>query len=134
MPFRLPSRSRRLPSPGIPIAPLVDIVFNLLLFFMLIAHFMQPALNVELPKSATATDVAHGSVTVVIDASGSVYLGAQPVSDTALAQSLNALSPDKVGLVRLRADDRVGLQRVVEVLDIIRASPVKSVALEAVPK
>jgi biopolymer transport protein ExbD len=132
--FHLPSRSRRLPTPGIPIAPLVDIVFNLLLFFMLISHYMQPALNVELPKSSTASAAAQGSVTIVIDARGDAYLDSQPVSDAALAQSLSALSPDNIALVRLRADERVGLQRVVEVLDIIRASPVKSVALEAVPK
>lgn len=134
MPFRLPSRSRRLPTPGIPIAPLVDIVFNLLLFFMLIAHYMQPALNVELPKSSTAAAAAQGSISVVIDASGATFIGDKKVSDDALAQSLSALSPGEIGLVRLRADERVGLQRVVEVLDIIRASPVKSVALEAVPK
>lgn len=134
MTFRLPSRSRRLPAPGIPIAPLVDIVFNLLLFFMLISHYMQPALNVDLPKSSTAAPAAQGSVTIVIDAEGTAYIDSQPVSDAVLAQSLGALSSSDVGLVRLRADERVGLQRVVEVLDIIRASPVKSVALEAVPK
>lgn len=134
MTFRLPSRSRRLPAPGIPIAPLVDIVFNLLLFFMLISHYMQPALNVDLPKSSTAAPAAQGSITIVIDAGGTAYIDSQPVSDEALAQSLGALSSSDVGLVRLRADERVGLQRVVEVLDIIRASPVKSVALEAVPK
>lgn len=134
MAFRLPSRSRRLPTPGIPIAPLVDIVFNLLLFFMLISHYMQPALNVELPKSTTAAHTAQGSVTIVIDAGGKTFFDSQPMSDAALAQSLSALTPSEIGLVRLRADERVGLQRVVEVLDIIRASPVKSVALEAIPK
>lgn len=134
MALRLPRRARTMLSPNVYITPLVDVVIFLLLFFMLISHYIQPALNVQLPKSSTTTATAQGSVTIVIDASGAAFIGDQQVSDDALAQTLNALSPDEVGLVRLRADERVGLQRVVEVLDIIRASPVKSVALEAVPK
>jgi biopolymer transport protein ExbD len=131
--FRLPRRSRAITSPNIYITPLVDVVIFLLLFFMLISRYMQPALNVELPKSSTA-DAAAGSVTIVVDENGAAYFNSEQVSDEALAQSLNALSPEEVKLVRVRADERVGIKRVVEILDIIRGSPVKSVALEAAKK
>jgi biopolymer transport protein ExbD len=131
--FRLPRRSRAITSPNIYITPLVDVVIFLLLFFMLISRYMQPALNVELPKSSTA-DATAGSVTIVVDENGAAYFNSEQVSDEALAQSLNALSPEEVKLVRVRADERVGIKRVVEILDIIRGSPVKSVALEAAKK
>jgi biopolymer transport protein ExbD len=130
----LPRRTRRAPTPGIPIAPLVDIVFNLLLFFMLISHYMQPAIEVKLPSSSTAASTQEAAITIVIDAGGTAYLNAEQVSDETLAARLNSLSPDEVKLVRLQADERVGLKRVVEILDIIRGSPVKSVALEAAKK
>lgn len=98
---------------------------------MLIAHYMQPAIEVKLPSSSTAAPSQQTAVTIVIDAGGTAYFNYEQVSDDVLRARLGALSPDEVKLVRLQADERVGLKRVVEILDIIRASPVKSVALEA---
>lgn len=76
----------------------------------------------------------QAAVTISVDESGAIFFNSARVSDAALAQQLSALSPKEVGLVRLQADERVGLRRIVEVLDIIRGSPVKSVALEAATK
>ena len=126
-----PRRYRRLPPPAIMVAPIVDIVFTLLIFIMLVSRFLQPALEVELPGSTTATAIEGGELTIVLDEAGRVYLNNQPVTDALLAEHLRGFAAGEVELVHLRADAKVGLQRVVEVLDLIRASSVKRVALEA---
>jgi biopolymer transport protein ExbD len=134
MAARARGRLRRLSPPTILLAPIVDIVFILLIFIMLVSRFLQPALDVELPGSSTA-EVTEGSViTLVLDEQGRVRLNGMPLTDKDLVERLSLVSAQEKDLVRLRADKNVKLQRVVEVLDIIRASPVARVALEARPE
>jgi len=134
MAFPARARADRLSSPTILIAPIVDIVFILLIFIMLVSRFLQPALEVELPGSSTASVTERSQITIVLDEDGRVHLNDIPMTDAALAERLSHVSEGEQDLVRLRADRNVALQRVVEVLDIIRASPVTGVALEARPE
>jgi len=58
----------------INIAPLVDVVFLLLLFFMLASHIMQePAIKIKLPESKTAEAQKDTVKTVYISKDGDVY-------------------------------------------------------------
>ncbi len=128
------TRASRLSSPTILIAPIVDIVFILLIFIMLVSRFLQPALEVELPGSSTASMTEGSQITIVLDEDGRIHVDGTTMTDEALAERLGLVSADEQDFVRLRADKNVRLQRVVEVLDIIRASPVTGVALEARPE
>lgn len=128
------TRASRLSSPTILIAPIVDIVFILLIFIMLVSRFLQPALEVELPGSSTASMTEGSQITIVLDEDGRIHVDGTTMTDEALAARLGLMSADEQDFVRLRADKNVKLQRVVEVLDIIRASPVTGVALEARPE
>ncbi len=128
------TRASRLSSPTILIAPIVDIVFILLIFIMLVSRFLQPALEVELPGSSTASMTEGCQIIIVLDEDGRIYVDGTTMTDKALAERLSLASADEQDFVRLRADKNVRLQRVVEVLDIIRASPVTGVALEARPE
>ena len=128
------TRAGRLSPPTIFIAPIVDIVFILLIFIMLVSRFLQPALEVELPGSSTASMTEGSQITIVLDEDGRIHVDGTPMTDEALVERLGLVSVDEQDFVRLRADKNVRLQRVVEVLDIIRASPVTGVALEARPE
>jgi len=128
------TRASRLSPPTIFIAPIVDIVFILLIFIMLVSRFLQPALEVELPGSSTASMTEGSQITIVLDEDGRIHVDGTPMTDVALVERLGLVSVDEQDFVRLRADKNVALQRVVEVLDIIRASPVIGVALEARPE
>ena len=134
MAFPAQTRADRLSPPTIMVAPIVDIVFILLIFIMLVSRFLQPALEVELPGSSTASMTEGSQITIVLDEDGRIHVDGTPMTDAALAERLGLVSADEQDFVRLRADKNVRLQRVVEVLDIIRASPVTGVALEARPE
>ena len=56
------------------IAPLVDVVFLLLLFFMLTSHLMQePAIKIKLPESKTAEAKDERVKTILITKNGEIY-------------------------------------------------------------
>ena len=125
-----PRRYRRLPPPSIVIAPIVDIVFILLIFVMLVTRFLQPAVEVQLPGSSTAEAKELSNVVITVERGGQMLYRDKPVSDPELAAALRAVDPAEVDAVHLRADERVNVKRLVEVLDIIRSSPLRTVALE----
>ncbi|MDP2754848.1 MAG: biopolymer transporter ExbD, partial [Nitrospirota bacterium] len=56
------------------IAPLVDVVFLLLLFFMLTSHLIQePAIRIKLPESKTAESKNETIGTIMITNNGEIY-------------------------------------------------------------
>lgn len=123
-------RRRYIALPGVMLAPLIDAVLILLIFFMLISRYLQPTVELTLPESRAAAAETRPTVTVALAANGTLYYEAEQVSGEELAARLKAVDPERVETVLLRADEQVPLKRVVEVLDIIRRSPLKSVALE----
>jgi biopolymer transport protein ExbD len=127
------ARRRALPPPAVPIAPLIDIVFQLLLFFMLVTNFLNPSLDLSLPSSTTARVNDQRSATVAITAAGSVYLNGQPIAWVELAPALRAQAAG-VELVRVRADGATPHRDVVRAFDCIRAAGLTEVALEAEPQ
>jgi len=129
-------RSRRRPKPEINLAPFVDVVFLLVIFFMVSSTFITPetGLPIELPSAQTGVEEPGDTPTVVLDEKGQAYLGNRRLSDAALFAKLQArLSEDPRGLVILRADAKVPHGRVVEVMDLIRQAGAKKVAIAVVP-
>jgi len=123
-------RYRQLPPPAIIVAPIVDIVFILLIFIMLVSRFLQPAVEVQLPGSSTAEARELSNIVITVDRGGQLLYRDQTVNDAELAAALEAVNPAETDAVLLRADERVNVKRLVEVLDIIRNSPLRTVALE----
>ena len=113
------------------LTPLIDIVFLLLVFFMLTAHFVEDqALLVDLPDADNAPTAAEHEeiVTVVISAQGEILINNQQVSDDELVQSLrNALDKSEDRMVRIRGDNEANLGVAVKVLDAAEAAGAKAV-------
>ncbi len=130
-------RRRRLrASPAINLAPFVDIVLLLVIFFMVSSTFITPesGLPIELPSAKTGVEEPASVPTVVVDERGRVFLGNRRLTDAALFARLEArLARDKQGLVILRADRRVPHGRVVQIMDLIRAAGAKKVAIAVLP-
>ncbi|WP_293170796.1 biopolymer transporter ExbD [Oceanithermus sp.] len=127
---------RRRREPTINLAPLVDIVFLLVIFFMVTSTFITPetGLPVDLPQAVTGEARPEGAPTVVVQADGQAFWKGEPVDDAALLASLRkALAQDPVGTVILRADRKTPHGRVVQVMDLIRQAGAKRVAIAAVP-
>jgi len=105
---------------------MTDVVFNLLIFFMLTSTLVHPtALKLLLPKGSTQTS-AKPQTTVSITADQRYYVEQQPVT---LAE-LEAVLKQKLGsapetFISLHADRTVPFESVVEVLNIAQANNYK---------
>ncbi len=102
------------------IAPLIDIVFLQLIFFMLTTAFVfQPGVKVHLPKAVTS-DVTHQeNLVVTISKENHLYLGPQLVTLQELRRRLTPLRLKGQPLI-LEADREASMGRVVEVWDLCR--------------
>ncbi len=124
-------RRRIAQDPVIPLAPLIDVVFLLLIFFMLITHFLNPSIDLTLPSSTTSQINDNRSVTVAIDAAGDLWLDEQQINWDELTPRLQGLG-DGTSTVRLRADGGTAHRDVVRAFDCIRRAGLEDIALEAV--
>jgi len=105
---------------------MTDVVFNLLIFFMLTSTLVHPtALKLLLPKGSTQTS-AKPQTTVSITADQRYYVEQQPVTlaelEAVLKQKLGS-NPDTY--ISLHADKTVPFESVVQVLNIAQANNYK---------
>jgi biopolymer transport protein ExbD len=104
----------------IDIAPLIDIVFQLLIFFMLTSSFiMQPGIKVSLPKAATSEVVKQENLDILISAESVVYIDGKVVNTQELKGLLKQAAKRNQSIL-IKADKRAPLGRVVEVWDMAR--------------
>ncbi|MCW8917711.1 MAG: biopolymer transporter ExbD [Gammaproteobacteria bacterium] len=119
MQFEGRRRSTQAPN----LTPLIDIVFLLLVFFMLTSHFVQEqSLNIELPVADSGDAVGEDSrLEVVIAKDGRLLINDHFVADEALLEVLRtALAGQGDKQVRIRGDRTSPLGRSVTVLDAAR--------------
>ncbi len=101
-------------------ASMSDLVFLLLIFFMLTSTLVAPnAIKLLLPSSDSRT-MAQQTVTVYINAEHELFLEDQPVSLESLQEGLiERLAGHAEGSVVLRSDQSVPVQHVVSVIDVV---------------
>jgi biopolymer transport protein ExbD len=126
-----PQRRRLSEDTVIPLAPLIDVVFLLLVFFMLITRFLNPSIDLTLPGSTTAQLNDSHSVTIIIDSAGTLWMDDEPLPWNELTTRLGAVA-DKTTTVRLRADGTTPHRDVVRAFDCIRSAGLDNIALEAI--
>jgi biopolymer transport protein ExbD len=115
------------------IAPLVDVVLNLLLFFMLTSHLIEePAIKIRLPDSTTAESMREISRTVTITKNGELYYMDKRVDLKNLRAAIQDSLPDKEkGFLRIKADKEVDVGLLVSVIDEVRLSDIKNFSIVA---
>jgi len=126
MQFEGARRSAQAPN----LTPLIDIVFLLLVFFMLTAHFVrEEGIPIQLPQaeSAVVSD-DEAVVEVVLESGGKILMGGTPVETMELEQRISeALAGKAKKWVTLRGDNGTQLQTVISVLDAARLAGAESV-------
>lgn len=78
-------------SARLDMAPLIDVVFLLLIFFMLTSSFLQPSIPLALPQAAAADEPPPAPVFVSVDESGVVYVNQEPVARAEFIAKLGAV-------------------------------------------
>lgn len=102
------------------IAPLIDVMFLLLIFFMLTSNFVfQPGIRVSLPKAVTSEVLGSESIVVSVTGQDLLYLQDKPISIGDLTKDLREAARQKRSLL-LKADTGASLGRVVEIWDLCR--------------
>ena len=120
-------RSTLRDTPEITLTPLIDVVFLLLIFFMVSTTFERRSeLSIELPEASADADAPEETVIdVVLDAGGSVTVDGEALTETRADALRHALANAAKGLDRapqvvVSADARTPHQSVITVLDAAR--------------
>jgi biopolymer transport protein ExbD len=104
----------------IDIAPLIDMVFQLLIFFMLTSSFvMQPGIKVNLPKAVTSEIVKFENIEIVVSGENVTYFNGKVVTTQELNNLLKQVAKRNQPIL-IKADRRASLGRVVEIWDTCR--------------
>lgn len=124
--------SSRRDEVSLDMTPLIDVVFLLLIFFMLTASFTQAQrLKVELPKAEQGETADPSKDWVIeIDAQGHYALNGEALAGDQLVERLRELperSEDTV--IQIRADAKTQHQAVIHALDAARSAGLKHIGL-----
>ena len=117
----------------INVTSLIDVMFLLLIFFMVTSTFKnQPAINLVLPRSATATETVDTPAILFLTAGGEVYLNDTLIDQATLATRLEQMhTASGEDRMVLRADEDAAHGDVVELIDTIKQSGFTRVSLSA---
>lgn len=110
---------------GISLTSLIDVIFLLLIFFMVTTTIIDPSrrLDIQLPEAKAASAESKSTpVTIEINQRGDIVVNAEKVDLAALEARLKALGGEGRKTALVRADRRLDYGRVVAVLGICRAS------------
>ena len=108
-------------------APLIDVVFQLLIFFMLTSNFvLQPGISVKLPKAITSEVISSENLVITLTGQDLLFLNEAPITLAELTTQIKQAAEDKK-TVLLRADSSASLGRVVEIWDLCRNAGVPQI-------
>lgn len=121
---------------AIDMTPMLDIVFIMLIFFIVTTSFVKEAgLEVNRPTASSAQTVKKGNIMVAIGAAGDVWVDKRRIEVGAVRaniERLRAESPD--GAVVIQADTEANAGVVVKVMDQIKMAGVESISIAATNK
>lgn len=123
---RFRDRSDRSTEAGLTLAPMIDVVFLLLIFFMVSTTFIvRPGLNLDLPESQSQSDVNPDHWVVSVSPEGNYYLNQDPVD----LNSLNSKLQSDPKPVIVRADRSVPHGVIVDVLDTVQLTDIENITI-----
>lgn len=110
---------------------LTDIVFLLLIFFLLSSSFVvQSGIKIQLPKSTAAEQETLRQIVVTMTEKGVIYLNDKQVgAETLGGQLAPLLERDVDKVVIIKADQMVSLQNAVQVMDIAKGVGAKRLVI-----
>ncbi len=115
----------------INMTPMLDVVFILLIFFMVTTTFVKDMkLELERPKASSAVSASSKAIRLYIDQHGDTYLDGEPVRIWLIQSKLrDLLSTSTSKVVLVVTDEGVPAGKLVEVVDQARLSGAESVGV-----
>jgi len=134
--FRNPKSSKRLEA-MIDVTPLIDVVFLLLIFFMITTTFVNnPGMVVDLPKANSSDSPSQMvDLTIAVTLEGEIIFQNRKVSLSELEAELESLAKDKSSTtVIVQADSATQHGTVVKVMDLAKTAGFEKLAIATQPE
>ena len=118
------------------VTPLLDIVFIMLIFFIVTATFIkEPGVDITRPEAQTAEDQRLVSILVAIEADNSIWINREEVPLEGVRVALERLRRENPrGSAVIQADGKAHSEYLVRVLEQIRAAGVEDVVAVSTKK
>ena len=127
-------RRRLSPNANVDLIPMIDVVFQLVVFFMVSSTFvMTPGIALDLPESTSSEPVVLNRLVVTLASASEVYLNRERVALTDLDGRLRELvgdgASDEPMSAVIEGDSTLPYETLVAVLDVLRRNGYLGVAL-----
>ncbi len=124
-------RQRKTEEANVDMSPLIDMVFILLIFFMVSSTFVKDMkLDLERPGASSASRASSKVIRVYIDNTGDTFIDGQSVKIWAIQSKLrDMLRASTQKSVLVISDDTIAVQKLIDVVDQCRLSGAKDVAV-----
>lgn len=110
-------------SMALDLAPLIDVMFMLLLFFMLTTSFLKPSISLKMPEASNEEKIEKQDIIISIDNENKIYLNRHEVDLGELEGLLKQrFTQSKEKRVIFQGDENILYKKFVNVLDIIKRS------------
>jgi biopolymer transport protein ExbD len=118
----------------IDLTPLMDIVFIMLIFFIVTTSFIKESgIDVNRPSANTAERKEHGNILIAITANDEIWMDKRPVDIRAVranVERLKAESPEASVVIQADKDSKNGL--LVQVMDQVHLAGILNISIAAV--
>lgn len=109
--------------PQLMIIPMIDIIFFLLVFFMMsmLSMVVQKSVPLTLPQTASAKVSMTRNIPVTVTADGTLYYEQEPMTLAGLAERLqqDAARGEDISVI-LRGDEAAAYGKIVQVMDLVK--------------
>ena len=128
------SRKQRRRKSELLLTPLIDIIFLLVLFFILNTSFRQERyIDVELPASETSEDIQATGIVLTLRSDGTTALDGREVPWEGLSAAIrDAASETGITEVVVRGDENIPYSRAVAAIDRVRIAGLEAISLQTV--
>lgn len=131
--LQMVSERRRISKGALNLTPLIDIVFLLLVFFMLTAHFIEEEqIDIQLPKAQSSDSLSNDqTITILLTPSGQVLVeGIATTMDELQLTLRDELRNSDEKLIRLKGDYRAQFGNAVAIIDAARLAGAESLDIQ----
>ena len=118
------------------ITPMLDVVFILLIFFIVTANFIKdPGLEINRPDSETAEITENAAILIAIGPAGEIYMDGRRIDARQVkANVVKLLADNPQGSVVIQADEKAMADTILKVMDGAREAGVFNISLAAEPQ
>ena len=127
------NRRRRAEQSEVSMTPMLDVVFIMLIFFIVTASFVKEAgVDVSRPPAVTAESKDKGNILIAITENGQIWIDRRQVDPRSLRASIERLHGENPnGAIVIQADQKSQNHLLIAVMDAAKAAGVNQVAIAA---